>query len=381
MAGHHILINGLSLNLGGAGIVAREIMQRLPRIRPDWTYGVALIKDFSVHDRFVADGVVEGYDILWGPPKLRRWATRPLFERRQFANWVRERNADLVLQLNGMIVPGLSVPTLCHFQDPQPYRPEAWTRPSDRIIAWLKRRENHFAVREAACCGWVSHYLHDLVCDRVGATPRRNEILPNGIPDEWIERARGELKPWGERLMEIVTVSTVRHYKRQELVLRAVAELIKRPGLESLRYRLVGSCTATMRAHLESLARELGIGDRLIIEGLVPYNRIPEFFEQARCFALMSVSESFGIPAIEAMCHGTPVVTTDCCSMPEVCGDAAELVPIDDLGELIERLARVLTDKSHAERLQQAGLHRVEAFHWSHTVSRFAELIEEIVQS
>ena len=92
----------------------------------------------------------------------------------------------------------------------------------------------------------------------------------------------------------------------------------------------------------------------------------------------MSVCESFGIPAIEAMSFGTPVVTSDCCAMPEVCGLAAELCPVDDVSQLAQRLAAVMTDEDRSDRLREAGGKQIQKFRWEATVRQMAATLDQI---
>jgi alpha-1,3-rhamnosyl/mannosyltransferase len=216
------------------------------------------------------------------------------------------------------------------------------------------------------------------VCGYWKITPRRSEVLHSGIPAAWIEQAERSLPDWSSRPLEIVTVSTVNRYKRQELVVRALPALIAKPGLEGLQYRIVGRCRPEQAQRLRAVARELGVEDRIHLEGLVTQERVGEFLRSARCFVLMSLAESFGLPAIEAMSLGTPVVTSDCCCMPEVCGDAAELVAVDDLDQLVDRIASVLTDPGRAERLRAAGRDNVRRFDWNVAAEGMAGCLAEI---
>jgi glycosyltransferase involved in cell wall biosynthesis len=206
-------------------------------------------------------------------------------------------------------------------------------------------------------------------------------VFHNGIPDDWLDRAAAGVSDWSSRPMEMVTVSNVSPYKRQELVIRAMPDLVARPELAELRYRILGGVEPEYEAHLRRVIRELGLEDHVVVEGRVSDERVQEAFATARCFVLMSVCESFGIPSIEAMSWGTPVVTAACCAMPEVCGDAADLCPMDDLNELKTRLARTLTDGAHAERLRQAGLEQIKRYRWSGTVGRMADELERMIDS
>jgi glycosyltransferase involved in cell wall biosynthesis len=92
----------------------------------------------------------------------------------------------------------------------------------------------------------------------------------------------------------------------------------------------------------------------------------------------MSVCESFGIPVIEAMSHGTPVVASNCCALPEVCSNAADLAPVDDVAGLAQRLERVLINNDYAETLRQAGTQRVRQFTWNATSRKMVDSLELI---
>jgi glycosyltransferase involved in cell wall biosynthesis len=282
------------------------------------------------------------------------------------------------VQLNGMIVPRLRFPTLSLNQNPWPYRPEAWGSFKDRIAAWAKRRSMVRAMRTTDVYGWTSQYLRDLVCGWHKFSPRRSEIFYNGLPEQWINRAATSTA-LADRPMEIVTVSNVSPYKRQDLVIKALAMLVKRPGLAKLVYRIVGKIDPpSYRDELVALANSHGVGDNVIIEGRVSEGRVREAFSSARCFVLMSVCESFGIPVIEAMSHGTPVVASNCCALPEVCSNAADLAPVDDVAGLAQRLERVLINNDYAETLRQAGTQRVRQFTWNATSRKMVDSLELI---
>jgi glycosyltransferase involved in cell wall biosynthesis len=377
-AHRHILINGLSLGGAGGYTVARELMRHMATLRPGWTFTIVLIAGQPLHEEMRKESLPVGCRIEWAPPQTARFLARRKYERHFLPRWAAQNKVNAVLQLNGMIISTLRLPTLSFNQNPWPYRPEAWSSWKDRLSARAKRRAQAQAMRLADAYGWTSAYIRDLVCGWHGFSPRRSEIFYNGLPDEWIQRA-ASMPEWSTRPLEIATISNVSPYKRQDVVIRALAQLVKRPGLQRLMYRIVGKVDPeSYHEDLLELARAHGVADRVMIEGRVSEERVREVFSQARCFVLMSVCESFGIPIIEAMSHGTPVVASDCCAMPEVCGDAAVLSPVDDVAALADRIERVLCDPSRANALRRAGVNRVSQFTWSSTASKMAACLEEM---
>jgi glycosyltransferase involved in cell wall biosynthesis len=375
----HILINGLSIGSGGGYTVARELARNLAIIRPDSLFTLLLIDGHPLHAEMRDEKLPPNCRLHFSPRAAlgRMWRDR--YERQELTKWAAKENVSAVVQLNGMIIPEMAAPTLCHFQDPWPYRSEAWTRGfRDRIVALLKRRGHARALRGAAACGFTSAYLKDLILSAQGIVPRRAEVLYNGISDSWIARAAQPMPPLETRPMEITTVSNVSEYKRQSLVIRAMGLLKEEPGMQSLVYRIAGDCPAPMRKGLTKLADSVGVKERVHIEGRVSDERVMELLGRARAFVTMSVCESFGIPMIEAMSFGTPVIAADCCALPEVGADAVELSEVDDAAGLAERLKRVLRDLPYAEALRVRGSRRVEYFRWSRTAERMSGVLDSI---
>ena len=377
----HILINGLSIGSGGGYTVGRELLRHLAQARPDWVVTVALIAGVHLHKQMGEESLPDNCRLHWAPPSAKGRLARWRYENSTMARWATRNRVDVILQLNGMVIPRMRIPTFSHFQDPWPYRPQAWAGLKDRLVAASKRFEHARALRQAAGVGWTSQYLRDLICGHHRWTPRRSEVLYNGVPEPWIRRACSGLPDWDSRAMELVTVSNVAAYKRQDLVIRALPSIVRQTGAQDLKYRIVGDVSPDERRRLTDLAKGLGVADYVMIEGRVSDQRVQEAMKSARCFVLMSVCESFGIPAIEAMSFGTPVVTSDCCAMPEVCGDAAELCPVDDVQGLADRVARLMTEPARAACLRERGVQRIQKFQWETIGRKLAAGLQEIAQA
>lgn len=375
----HTLVHGLSIGSGGGFTVGRELWHHLAACRPNERFTLSLIAGHPLHEELRDQGSPANAEILWVPSEVRDRIKRQRYEAGVLTSWMQEHHVDAAVSLNGMIIPRSSVPILCHFQDPWPYRRQAWGGLKDRVFAALKRRRHRRSLRQAQWIGWTSEYLRDLICHWHQLTPTHQTVFYNGVPEAWLERLRQGTGGLEGRPMEIVTVSNVGPYKRQELVIRALPRVVERFGLKQLVYRIVGHVAADYRDHLVAVATELGVSERVIIEGRVSDERVQTCFANARCFVLMSVCESFGIPAIEAMSYGTPVVTADCCAMPEVCADAAALCPVDDVDQLAQSIGRVLTDAGYAAQLRAAGARNAARFSWPGIAACMTDCLDQIV--
>lgn len=119
-------------------------------------------------------------------------------------------------------------------------------------------------------------------------------------------------------------------------------------------------------ARLESL----GLGDRVRFAGFIDAADLPLWYAAATVFTLPSLYEGFGMPLLEAMACGTPVVTSSSSSLPEVVGDAGLIVPPTDADALAAALLRVLEDAGLRADLRERGLRRARRFTWRETAER-----------
>ncbi len=111
----------------------------------------------------------------------------------------------------------------------------------------------------------------------------------------------------------------------------------------------------------------------------VPDADLPGMYSAASVLAMPSFYEGFGLPALEAMSCGTPVVAADRASLPEVVGEAGLLVDPEDPEGLCEALKRVLTDDAERERMRKAGLEQAEAFSWECVAQETRAVYEDVL--
>ncbi len=157
-------------------------------------------------------------------------------------------------------------------------------------------------------------------------------------------------------------------YKNLDGLLRALAE-VRRQAAFPVELRLAGALDPRY-PEAPRLAQTLGVADAVAWLGYLTDAQLLAEYRQADVFALPSLYEGFGLPVLEAMACGTPVVCSDCASLPEVAGDAALRVDPRDHGALGRALLRVLSDTALAEDLAARGLARVRQRTWAETARR-----------
>jgi glycosyltransferase involved in cell wall biosynthesis len=112
--------------------------------------------------------------------------------------------------------------------------------------------------------------------------------------------------------------------------------------------------------------------------GFVPLETLAVMYRLAGVFVFPSLYEGFGLPPLEAMASGTPVVTSNVSSLPEVAGDAAVLVDPYDANAIADGIYRVLTDTTLRNDLKRRGLERATQFSWESAVRRVREIYAQV---
>ena len=115
--------------------------------------------------------------------------------------------------------------------------------------------------------------------------------------------------------------------------------------------------------------------------GFVPIEVLRTFYDAAKIFVFPSLYEGFGLPPLEAMAHGTPVVTSNVSSLPEVVGNAAVLVHPENVFEIMRALHRVLLDQPLRERMKQRSYRQVTKFSWEKSVRRIMDAYQEVLSA
>jgi len=173
----------------------------------------------------------------------------------------------------------------------------------------------------------------------------------------------------------ILYVGTIEPRKNLTALLEAFHHLL---ATHDLRLVIVGKKGWLYEGFFRRL-RELGLGNRVIFTGYVPDEDLPAIYSAAELFVFPSLYEGFGLPVLEAMACGVPVICSNTSSLPEVAGDAALLVDPTDVRALAGAMEQALTDEALRVTLRARGIERAQRFTWARAAQETMQVYENVV--
>lgn len=193
----------------------------------------------------------------------------------------------------------------------------------------------------------------------MGVASERVHVTPWGVDGRFFEAPRAS----DGRGPKLVFAGPPLGRKNLDLVLRGLAAAPAGSALAEARLAITGSQAADHPRYAAMVA-EYGLADRVSWLGRLPAEDVPRLYGSADALLYPSFLEGFGLPPLEAMATGTPVVAARASCLPEVLGEAALLVDPADVEGFVAAVNSVLTDAALRQRLRQAGLRRAHAFTW-----------------
>ena len=127
-----------------------------------------------------------------------------------------------------------------------------------------------------------------------------------------------------------------------------------------------------------TLVTQLQLGDVILFPGFVPAAELPDWYRAAELFLYPSLFEGFGLPVVEAMACGAPVICSDAGSLVEVVGNSALIFPAQEEAALVDRLHQIMTDTPLRQELRRLGLARAQQFSWQRTAEATLDLYHRL---
>jgi glycosyltransferase involved in cell wall biosynthesis len=220
----------------------------------------------------------------------------------------------------------------------------------------------------------IQQYLH--------VDPRKLKLIHEAVDHELFKQgdataARAHIASYGVTKPFALFVSSLWPYKNCEGLLRAWA--LARGKLENRQLAVVGAARdETYADSLRSLAADLGISSDVVFVGGIPLEETVHFYRAADVFVYPSLNETFGLPILEAMACGCPVVTSDISAMPEIAGGAAILSDPKDPATIARAILEAVGPGR--DHLRELGLKRASQFTWGATAASTLDVYREAAE-
>lgn len=227
----------------------------------------------------------------------------------------------------------------------------------------------------------VSQSTADDLTELFGVERAKINVVPEGVAIEFLDLKDKDIdvrKKYRLPKQYLFFVGTLEPRKNLERLVRVFGKLGQTRGGSWRDVQLVLAGAPGYQAQeLFNLIKELKLTRMVHHLGYVSQNEKYHLLQQAWGFVFPSLYEGFGLPVLEAMAIGTPVLTSNVSSLPEVAGDRALLVTPDDEQSLYKGLVRLLTDQPLRTRLKRAGRQRVKEFSWQRTAAQTLDVYRQ----
>lgn len=223
----------------------------------------------------------------------------------------------------------------------------------------------------------VSERLRETYIDAAGYSPDRVYASYEAVADEFYTTSR---RPAPADLPSeyLLHISNHSYVKNVETIIKSLPALADTHGID-IPLVIAGE---GWEENVSELAARLGVAERVVFTGYVPEtDRIVQLYDHASCFVFPSFRESFGLPNVEAMARGTPVITSDRYAIPEIVDGGAVLLddPLDEQA-LADAINDLLTDEEFAETLATRGREQATRFRWEAHLRTIERLYSQVLE-
>ncbi len=315
-----------------------------------------------------------------GVPRQR--LGRILYEQIVYPTMIHQAGVDVFLGTNNVLPLRLKVPSVVVMQSLQYFDfPQIYTWPN---LVYL-RASVPWTLRKATRIIALSETSKQTIVGKVHVSPEKIHVIYHGLSSDVASNCEGEDYEQGRRLVQnlaqgrpyVLSVSSFYWQKNLPRLVEAFAQLKQRSSLPHVLLLVGSDGPKVTRSGLLDLAARCGVQDSVICPGVVPHSFIPAFYRNASVTVMVSLSETFGLPVLEALSCGCPVVTSQMGTMAEIAQDCAVLVDPYNAESIAVGIARVLEDAGLRDSLIARGRIHAQAFTLEAQARGYIRVLEE----
>ena len=361
------------LDHGGIGAYTRNLLRHLVTYTVDDRLHIFVPK-LALLDFLPAGVHWEGIEV----PGVNRW----LWEQFALPGALAKVELDCYHCPDFTLPPRLSVPGIITIHDLSFILHPEGVAPRTR---WLYRTQVPQSAARAALVLCDSQATLNDVRAQNWTAPHKLEVVHLGVEDRFFtELDSAVLAAFTTRMGlpgdYVLYLGALDKRKNLPTLLKAYRLLLEElPGTVPAPALVLAGPDHGERAPLEQLADALGIRDTLHIPGYVPDDDLPALLQGASIFCYPSAFEGFGLPPLQAMAAGTPVIASDATSLPEVVGDGGILLDPYDAVAWAEHLALLLTERERWIHYSRAGQERARQMSWRQTARKTYDCYQRVV--
>jgi glycosyltransferase involved in cell wall biosynthesis len=363
-----ITIDARMVEHSGIGTYLRNLLENFATIENDYVFDLICTRRESLHGlpparfRFVSAGSpIYTLSEQWEMARLARGAQ--LLHSPHY-------NAPL-LHLGKLVV---TIHDLIHLTDPNFKRTLA-----ARCYAWPML---NLVARKADCIISTSEFTKQQIVEHLAIPPAKVTVAHLGVNDHFCphDRRQAILRAsslLGLRRPFVLFVGNLKPHKNVKTLIHAFSRICaKRDFGHQL---VILGDDQKWKPGLLSECEKLGISERVLFVAQAPYEELPWVYGAAEILVVPSLIEGFGLPVLEAMACGTPVVCSRAASLPEVAGNSAEYFEPTSVDDLTAAIERVLGAANSQENLRRKGLERVKLFSWAECARKHFRVYQEVL--
>ncbi len=223
-------------------------------------------------------------------------------------------------------------------------------------------------VKSAERVVTISEFSKRELIELLGVPAEKIRVIYCGVPA--FKADEKSPNRYGRYILAVSSIEPRKNLKNLILAYRRLSH-------EGVKLVVVGSYNERVfkKTELEGLIKD---DENIVFTGYLSDGELASLYRHALVFVYPSFYEGFGLPPVEAMAQGCPVVTSNVASLPEVCGDAALYVNPHDVDDIKRAIERVITDEPLREELKNKGLKRAALFSWKTSARRLLDVIKEV---